>query len=376
LIQALSGQAVKAGSIVEHFERKEFSPCFLATGVGSLPHLSVDGACLLIARTLPQTPFWPQLPKHSLLESMNVQASPGLPFLKVEALRGEVRLDPTLDEAEELEKVYQAYLTGEVESYDFPPGYAEGFEGMIRYLRDRERPDLRFFKGQMVGPVTFGLAIQDGRKRNVIHNEVVFDGLLKGLILRGRWIIGKMKTVCPKVIFFLDEPGLSGYGSAFFTVDGETITARLNEIIGDFQAQGALVGVHCCGNTDWALLMKTKADIISFDAWGFFDRFSLYHEAIHDFLGRDGILAWGIVPTSEFTGGETLEGLGEKLEGEFRELARRGISQEFLHQRCLLTPSCGMGLMSLEDTEKAMELLVKLSARMREKYFCSNGSRD
>jgi hypothetical protein len=361
---------------MEPFQRKKFTPCFLATGVGSLPHRSVEAACLLIARTLPQTPFWPQLPKHSPLESMNVQASPGLPFLKVEGPKGEVRLDPTLDQAEELEKVYRAYLAGRVESYDFPPGYAEGFERMIRYLRERERLGLRFFKGQMVGPITFGLAIQDEQKRNVIHNEVIFDGLLKGLILRGRWIIEKMKLVCPKVILFLDEPGLSGYGSAFFSVDGETITTRLNEMIGDFQARGALVGVHCCGNTDWALLMKTKADIINFDAWGFFDRFSLYHEAIHDFLVRDGILGWGIVPTSGFTGGETPEGLGEKLENEFGELARRGIPEEVLGQRCLLTPSCGMGLLPLEDAEKSMGLLSKLSARMREKYFCSNGSTD
>jgi hypothetical protein len=365
---------LRFGAIMEPFRRNEFTPCFLATGVGSLPHPSVEGACLLIGRALPQTPFWPQLPQRSLLESMNLQASPGLPFLKVEEPKMEVLLDSSLDEAEELEKVYQAYLAGRVGSYAFPPGYAEGFEGMVRYLGERGKAELRFFKGQMVGPITFGLAIQDEQKRSIIHNEVIFDGLLKGLILRGRWIIEKMKRVCPKVLLFLDEPGLSGYGSAFFSVDGDTVAARLNEMIADLQAQGVLIGVHCCGNTDWALLMKTKADIINFDAWGFFDRFSLYQEAIQDFLERDGILAWGIVPTSEFTGGETPEGLEEKLEEDFGQLAGRGIPEEVLRQRCLLTPSCGMGLMPLEEAEKSMELLAKLSARMREKYSCPEES--
>ncbi len=354
---------------MEPFQRKSFIPHLLATGVGSLPHADVGKACALIARTLPHTPFWPQLPKHSPLESMNIQVTPGLPFLRVDEQKGEVHFDTTLDEAVELEKVYQAYLSEKIEAYGFPPRYAEGFEGMRQYLREKEKSTLHFFKGQVVGPITFGLSIQDGQKRNVIHNEVVFDGLLKGLILRGRWIIQRMKTVCPKVILFLDEPGLSGYGSAFFSVDEETITGRLNEVIEDFQAQGVLVGVHCCGNTDWSMLLKTKADIINFDAWGFFDQFSLYPEAITDFLSRDGILAWGIVPTSEFTGKETVNGLQERLEDEFRELSRKGIPEKLIRERCLLTSSCGMGLMSLENTDKAMTLLSQLSEQLRKKYL-------
>jgi hypothetical protein len=351
---------------MEPMERKNFVPRFLATGVGSLPHASVQEACAFIARTLRRTPFWPQLPQYSLLESMNLQASPGLPFLAVDEEKGEVHFDSARDEAQELEKVYHSYLNGEVDTYALPSVYAAGFEGMMRDLGEKEGADLHFFKGQIVGPVTFGLAVKDGHNRDIIHNETIFDGLIKGLILRGRWIIQKMKTVCPRIIFFLDEPALSGYGSAFFSVDAGTITGRLNEVILDFQAQGALVGVHCCGNTDWSLLLKTEADIINFDAWGFFARFSLYPDDVRDFLSRDGILAWGIVPTSEFTGKETAEGLRVKLADEFRELSKKGIPMKTLRERCLLTSSCGMGLMKLEDAEKAMVLLAELSGKLRE----------
>jgi len=353
---------------MQSFERKDFIPHLLATGVGSLPHAEVGEACALIARALPRTPFWPQLPKQNPLESMNIQISPGLPFLKVDEKIGEVHLDATLDEAAEMERVYQAYLSGKIEDYGFPPRYAAGFEGMMQYLGEKEKSNLQFFKGQVVGPITFGLSLQDEQKKDVIHNEMIFDAILKGLILRGRWIIQRMKTVCPKVLLFIDEPGLSGYGSAFFSVDKETITGRLNEVIEDFQGQGVLVGVHCCGNTDWSLLLKTKADIINFDAWGFFERFSLYLEAIKDFLSRDGILAWGIVPTSEFTGKETVEGLRQKLEDNFRELSRKGIPEKIIREKALLTSSCGMGLMSVEDAERAMILLSQLSEQLREEY--------
>jgi hypothetical protein len=40
-----------------------------------------------------------------------------------------------------------------------------------------------------------------------------------------------------------------------------------------------------------------------------------------------------------------------------------------LRERSLLTTSCGMGLMPVEDAEKAMGLLAELSKRMREEYF-------
>jgi len=359
---------------MEAIYRKSFNPCFLATGVGSLPHKDAQQALTLIASTLPQTPFWPQLPKHSILESMNIQASPGLPFLRVDEPKGEIRFDATLDGAKELEKVYNSYLAGEVDPYGIPRRYAEGLFGMMQYLKRTPPLPLHFFKGQIVGPVTFGLAVQDGNGKDVIHNEVAFDGILKGLLLRGRWIIQRMRAVCPDVILFLDEPALSGYGSAFFSVDGKTISQRLNEAIEEFQTQGARVGVHCCGNTDWSLLLSTKADIVNFDAWGFFDRFSLYPEAIKDFFSRGGVLAWGIVPTLEFSGEETVEGLMEKLEGEFRQLAKKGISEETLRERCLLTPNCGMGLMSLEDSERAMSLLSELSRKMREKYFTAESA--
>ncbi len=347
------------------WERNNFRPDLLATGVGSLPHLDVEQACSLISRTLPETPFWPQLPNRSILESMNLQLSPGLPFLKVDEEKGDVRFDAARDQAAELEKVYQAYLSGDEDSYGIPPRYVGGFEGMIRALGGRQKA-LKFFKGQMVGPITYGLAVQDGEGKNIIHDDVVFDGIVKGMILRGRWLIQRMKAICPRVIIFLDEPGLSGYGSAFFSVEEETISRRLNEVIEDFQSRGTLVGVHCCGNTDWSLLLKSKADIINFDAWSFFDRFSLYREAIGEFLSRGGILAWGIVPTSEFTGKETRGELQKRLKTGFRELTQTGIPEERIREKSLLTSSCGMGLMSVKKAEQAMQILGDLSEKMRE----------
>jgi hypothetical protein len=345
--------------------RKEFTPAFMATGVGSLPHQDPAEACRLIARALPEIPFWPQLPRHSPLERMNIQVSPGLPFLAADESRGAVRFDAARDPAGELERVYNAYLSGNAESFALSPAYAGGFEAMARYLEENRPPSLKFFKGQIVGPITFGLSVQDEKGKDLIHNEIVYDGIIKGLLLRGRWMIQRMKKISERVILFIDEPALSGYGSAFFSVDGKTVLARLNEAVEEFQKAGAWVGIHCCGNTDWSLLFDTKADIINFDAWGYFDRLALYAEAVERFLARGGVLDWGIVPTSEFTGQETVAELEQRLEAAIAEFAGRGVSVPRLRERSLLTSSCGMGLMSVEAAEKATGLLSELSARMR-----------
>lgn len=346
----------------------DFVPALSATGVGSLPHQDLTRAINLITEFLPDTPFWPQLPKYSPLENMITQVSAGLPFLNVDEEKGEIFFADELDPAAELEKVYRAYLEKDSSAYPLPSKYAAGLEEMIKHLQIRSGP-LKFFKGQMAGPITFGLSVKDKEGKDLIHNEVIFDALLKALILRGCWLIQRMREVKARIIFFLDEPALAGLGSAFFTVSPEIIKKTWEELITAWQTQGALVGIHCCGNTDWSLLFESKVDIINFDAWSFWERLVLYLDNLVDFLDRGGILAWGIVPTAEFSGTENLEIIMTRLENEMEELVQNGVSKKKLYAQSLLTPSCGMGLMSEKNAEKVLSLLGELSKQMRQKYL-------
>lgn len=344
-----------------------FLPALTATGVGSLPHQDLTRAVNLITDILPDTPFWPQLPKYSPLENMITQVSPGLPFLNVDEEKGTIFFAHERQIASELEKVYRAYLEKDNSAYSLPSRYIAGLEEMIKHLQTSSAP-LKFFKGQMAGPITLGLAAKDKEGRDLVHNEVIFDALYKALILRGCWLIQRMKEVKARIIFFLDEPALAGLGSAFFTISPEVIRRTWAEVIAAWQAQGALVGIHCCGNTDWSLLLESKADIINFDAWSFWERLALYLDSLIDFLERGGILAWGIVPTAEFSGTETWEIIMTRLEREMGELVQKGLNKKKLYEQSLLTPSCGMGLMEEKNAEKALGLLGELSKQMRRKY--------
>ena len=51
----------------------KFSPCGLATGIGSLPHIDPRVAVDLVKKYLPVVPHWPQLPRSTDREFYHTQ---------------------------------------------------------------------------------------------------------------------------------------------------------------------------------------------------------------------------------------------------------------------------------------------------------------
>ena len=89
---------------------------------------------------------------------------------------------------------------------------------------------------------------------------------------------------------------MASFGSAFFALSREKVISLLEEVFGGISG---LKGVHCCGNTDWSVLLDTSADILSFDAYNYAQSLSLYPAEVKKFLDRKGTIAWGIVPNQE-----------------------------------------------------------------------------
>ena len=63
------------------------------------------------------------------------------------------------------------------------------------------------------------------------------------------------------------------------------------------------------------MLMEAKADIVSFDAYEFMDKYLMYWREIKVLLDRGGYLAWGIVPTSLKITSVSSNDLVEKIGG-------------------------------------------------------------
>jgi hypothetical protein len=171
------------------------------------------------------------------------------------------------------------------------------------------------------------------------------------------------------VMVFLDEPALAGYGSSgFIGISRDVIAQSLEEIIAAVHAEGALAGVHVCANTDWSLILDSSADIVSFDAHSYFDRFILYADRIKEFLDADKIIAWGIVPTlkADELEKETTESLVGQWEDKAAQVEKLGFDREQLISQSLITPSCGAGSLSADMAVKALTLTRDVSEQIRQ----------
>lgn len=347
----------------------EFKPKCLATAVGSMPHTDPRRACQIVGRHLPELPAWPQLPRLSFMENMYVQYSEGLPWARVDEGAERIHFETSKGMEEGLEQFYQNYLGGNLDYFAISPDHARGFHEALEVARGGGFPRMLYLKGQVTGPVSFGLTVTDEGKRSIQYNDALKDVVIKNSAMKARWQVERMKAVAPGVIIFIDEPYLASFGSAYVSLSREDVVGALDEVIAAIHEAGSLAGVHCCGNTDWSILMETGVDILNFDAYDYAETITLYPEELRRFLGRGGVLAWGVVPTTEAVAGEDEKSLLERFEGDLERLTAHGFSQEELLGSTLITPSCGTGSLSVELSERVFRLTEAISRELRGRHF-------
>jgi hypothetical protein len=334
---------------------------FDATGIGSVPFKDAKSACRVIFDNFRTIPFWPQLPRRSFLENMYAQFSEHLPGIVIDEPNKTIHLE-TAGVAETAEEVYKNYLDGNVEFFRISERFAEGFYEFLEQLKDVPK-DVKFVKGHVTGPISYALTVTDENKRSIIYDRDLFEILTKMLCMRTRWQIRKLKKAFPSVIIFIDEPYLVSIGSSYVNINLQEAVAKLDELIAAIKEEGALAGLHCCGNTDWSLLLKRDLDVLNFDAHGFSKEFLLYGADIRAFLARGSTIAWGIVPSSDAIDKASGKALAEKLRAELKVLTDRGIPIDGISS--IITPSCGVGTLDEDRAMKVLETARIVSANLQ-----------
>jgi len=332
--------------------------------VGSLPHTNPIVACDLIRQYLPQIPSWPQLPKRTFFENMYVQYSEGFPGIVVSRQGERIYVDRERDLYPELEQLYASYLENNLDAGALSSGYAAG----LAHFLTLEFDSACAVKGQISGPVSWGLTVTDQDRRPLLYDEVLADAIAKHLRLKAAWQERELRRLAPHTIIVVDEPYLASFGSAYVPIERDQVVMLLEEVFAGIQG---LKGIHCCGNTDWSVVLSTSVDILNFDAYKYAESLSLYPDAVRGFLERGGIIAWGILPVDDeaclMT--EDVASLTRKLEGAIQLVASRGVPLDALLTSALITPSCGMRTLSERGAERALILLTEVSQRMRQKYL-------
>ena len=339
------------------------------TGIGSVPFTDPEETVALVLETLPQIPYWPQMVQLGYLEEMAAQAARGLPGLKVDEVNRSVAMDPDLPREEALAQFYEVVLSGDLTPFAFEEQDAQGFFALLAAVASQGSP-CPALKGQLSGPVTFAGVVKDAGGKPILYDRELTQAVCAGLARKVAWQAEKFRELGKAPIVFLDEPFLTGFGSAYLPISKDEVTEILTQTLEEARGAAAgpvTLGIHCCGNTDWSLLLNAPIDILSFDSHGFFESLRLYDRALSDYLARGGWLAWGLVPTNEDFQHETPDTLWRRFQAQVTQLAEDvhwGL-KEILTQS-LLTPACGTGYMSQEDARRVLTTLKELGIRGQE----------
>ena len=330
---------------------------FDATGIGSLPFKDPKAACRTVFDNFKLIPFWPQLNNRSFKEHMYCQYSEGLPGVVIDEQKRSIHINSAAA-ASGLETVYQKYLDQDVGYFKISPPFAEGFYEFMGSFK-KEAPEAKFVKGHVTGPVSFALSVTDENKKSMIYDKDMFDIITKVLAMKARWQIRELKKLGKDVIIFIDEPYLVSIGSSYVNIPSGDVIKSLDEIFSAIREEGALSGIHCCGNTDWTLLLKRGVDILNFDAYNFTKEFFLYHQDIKDFLRKGSTIAWGIVPSSAAVDSETAESIAKRLRSAIDSLGSKGIDKSSVSS--LVTSSCGLGTLDEQMAKKIAGMVNRVS---------------
>ena len=339
----------------------------LSTAIGSFPHTDPIACCQYIFKSFPEIPLWPQLSSLGLRENMYIQFSEGLPFVKIDEGKKRMFFQIPNDTTTGLERFYERVLEEDLENFATSNNYSNGLYAFLNLIEKDKAyiSSAKYLKGQIIGPISFGLTVTDQNNKSIFYIDEMRDVIVKGLVMKAKWQIRELKNYFPQVILFVDEPYLVSLGSAFVSLEKQEVIQYLNEVICGIHDEGAIAGIHCCGNTDWSVLMETDVDILSFDTYGYLDTLSLYTKELTRFLERGSVLAWGIVPTSDKAFQEDDRSLADRLAKGIKILVQKGLDEEKLLGTSLITPSCGTGTLPVELAERIIELTKGVSSLLK-----------
>jgi methionine synthase II (cobalamin-independent) len=346
-----------------------FKPNAIPTLIGSLPLSDHEEAVKLILNYMPEIPLWTQLPQYPE-ERLLSQFSEGLPGIRTQ---GDSLYFDTEDPAfeQELLSFYEQYL--EVTEaglplkksiFAFSDKTGRGFKKFLEAVSQSKTEPVAL-KGQITGPFTMLSGLKDKSGRLAYFNPQLREVIIKSVALKARYQVEEMKALGYDTILFLDEPALAGFGSsAMVGITKEDVISDLTEVITSVQQAGGISGIHVCANTDWSVILGTPLDILSFDAYGYFDRIVLYKKQLAEFLKNEKVIAWGLVPTlnQEDLLKEDVSSLKALWD---QQITQMDIDTDIIKKQALITPSCGTGLLTRELSIRVLKLTRDLSRAIR-----------
>lgn len=332
-------------------------PACATTGIGSLPHSQGE---LALQMALQQSvAYLPQLPHENPGELMIPAALDGLPGLKFDAegvcvveeeawRAGRDRLGAALD---------HALASGDLTAFEPSVQACRSWRPFLFELGAR-RPT--FAKVQLAGPTTVRWVTKTGGGQPTSAVPELDQQIHRLVVAKALAMVKALRALNVTPILFFDEPGL--YALEAGNVQHLVALKELQLAIVAAQREGALVGVHCCSNTDWPRVLDLGLDLVSLDVRLSLDALLEDRDAWLRYLSTGATLALGIVPT-DLASTWVLSELCDSVEASLRATLPADVPFEPVLARMLLTPACGLGLRSVIDAERITEQVHEAQRR-------------
>jgi hypothetical protein len=295
---------------------------------------------------------------------MLLGAVSGLPGVKVDANNAIHVAEEGVEES--LVAFYESYYAGDLDYFALEPRSALGFNSFLARAAADPSFGPKYLKSQVVGPLTFGQSVKDKSGRALLDNPDLLEAIALALGAKAAWLAQKIRATGREAIVFIDEPGLTGYGSAFSSLSPQMVVDSLGSSVKVAKEAGAvLIGCHVCGNTDWGLLSSVGLDILNFDAYEFLDTVCLYPKEFQAFMEKGGSLAFGVVPTREFTSEIKAKNLAKMIKDAWVKLSSKGVDAKLLADRTLITSACGLGSLEPSQATAILETIPKVAEDLK-----------
>lgn len=325
--------------------------------VGSLPHRDTEEA-VEFAWSATGIPTVPSLPRRSPAEGMIAQALVGIEGVSV-VHYGSISVDvDALD------------LAGDVTTDLDSDAYA-GFAAFLESVRSGGHAPSTV-KWQFVGPLTLAFALA----RSGLVTEVAAPLAMQAVRCHVRALQAEVSAVLPGAtqIVVFDEPMLHDALVPGFRVPPDEVIDFVSGALAAVEP-GNIAGVHSCGETDWAALLSTGANVLSVPVPNVSDEAEierLMHAAarISEHLDHGGRIAWGAVRTDGPIAVSS-DRSWKNLASVMCALVRNGIDPHLVRRNSFVTPACGLGTHSVAVADRVMTHVRDLSARVAEQTTAS-----
>lgn len=328
-------------------------PALSTLAVGSLPHTQLELA--MQQAFMLDVPTLPQLPRTDPAEYMLPQALEKLPGLRFDEV-GQASVDRL--EWERGSSAFQEQLDAALEGKNleaFEPGgaFCRAWRPFLWEVENRRVP---FAKAQLTGPLTarWVTTLTGGVPLENVYG--LGAQIVRLVLVRAMAMAKAIRDRGATPLIFFDEPGLFAYSPSRPSHAVELQNAGI--LIGALKKAGALVGVHCCGNTHWPTVLNLPVDYFAIDAKLTLEPLLRDPSSLDAFLDRGGSLVLGIVPTNE----ESRADVDEVVD---LALARMGERRERILSSALLSPACGLALRTVGESQAIYADLQRAQGRLR-----------